>query len=428
MRPTVGAGATAALAAAHFGGAPAAAAAELISYEDRNFLLTDAAGGRRILKVHNSGAAPARLAAHSALMRHIAAAGVRCNVPLPALCGRDAVMVDLEGGQHALRLLSYLPGAHYADAPPSPALHASFGAFLARLSAACATFDEPQALAALRIPHDWAMHVAAATIRRHAPLVAAFSAQQRAVVLEAADGCDAAVAEAEAAGGLAVQPVHGDANELNVLVDEGGAPEARARAHAAAARGGPPCGASLIPAVAAAAVHPPGAAACRDCVPPRRGGPAARCAPPPIGAEWAAAPPSRPPPPQQVVGVIDFGDCCVTWAATEVAVALAYLLLLSPPPPPGAGLGGVDLAPAGRVLRAFLAARPLAAADLAVVPALLRCRLALSVTMGAHSAALMPSNAAYVLTTQAAGWALLGALRGVDDGALLGALLAAGGG
>jgi hydroxylysine kinase len=55
---------------------------------------------------------------------------------------------------------------------------------------------------------------------------------------------------------------------------------------------------------------------------------------------------------------------------------------------------------------------------MAALPALITGRIALSVAHGAAAALRQPSNAAYVLTTQRPGWALLASLAALPKGAL----------
>ena len=108
------------------------------------------------------------------------------------------------------------------------------------------------------------------------------------------------------------------------------------------------------------------------------------------------------------LGLIDWGDACEQWMATNVAAACAYIMLLdantsSPLPAAAALLAGYE-----REL-------PLLPAERRVLRTLVTGRLALSLALGLHSAVLAPDNSAYLLSTQRNGWRLLGQLAAMSD-------------
>lgn len=80
-----------------------------------------------MLKVHNSEFTDmaGRLEAHNAAMHHLRATGIGSNVPLAAISGAEIAYMEQEHeaagrllvARHALRLLTFVPGRMYLDAP-----------------------------------------------------------------------------------------------------------------------------------------------------------------------------------------------------------------------------------------------------------------------------------------------------------------------
>ena len=100
--------------------------------------------------------------------------------------------------------------------------------------------------------------------------------------------------------------------------------------------------------------------------------------------------------PRRVVGVIDFGDAHHGLTVSEVAIAAAYAIL-----------GKADwLAAASRVVAGYHGAFPLEEAELALLYPLIGARLAVSVTISAHSKSLRPGDP-YVTISEAPAWEAL---------------------
>jgi 4-aminobutyrate aminotransferase-like enzyme/Ser/Thr protein kinase RdoA (MazF antagonist) len=99
---------------------------------------------------------------------------------------------------------------------------------------------------------------------------------------------------------------------------------------------------------------------------------------------------------RHVIGVVDFGDLVDSWVVADLAVACAYAMLGKPDP----------LAAAAAIVRGFHAELPLEPVEVDVLFALIRMRLALSVTMAARQVVQAPDNA-YLLVSQQDTWPLL---------------------
>lgn len=178
----------------------------LVSERDLNHRLdTDSAS--YTLKLANLAEPPGMTEFQTAALLHVAAADPGLPTPrvLPARDGRTIIRIP-EG---ALRLLSWCPGASVASVPLSPALAASIGATLARLTQALAGFD-----------HPGADHVLLWDIRqfpRLAPLVPALPADLQAGAKAFADRFRDSIAPSLAP--LPTQVVHADFNPHNLLTD-----------------------------------------------------------------------------------------------------------------------------------------------------------------------------------------------------------------
>lgn len=117
---------------------------------------------------------------------------------------------------------------------------------------------------------------------------------------------------------------------------------------------------------------------------------------------------------QRATGLFDFGDMIRTPRVCEPAVAMAYAMMgPGDPLARGAALAG-----------AYHKACPLAAEDLALLAALVRMRLAVSVTNAALERSERPDNA-YLAISEAPAWRLLDYLDLVGEGALDSAIRAA---
>lgn len=105
--------------------------------------------------------------------------------------------------------------------------------------------------------------------------------------------------------------------------------------------------------------------------------------------------------PDSVVGIIDFGDMVRAPMVNDLAVGLSYHLATED-----------WAARAGAYLEGFLSARPLLEPELAVLPVLVRARLAMSIIVAEWRSARFPENRAYIMRNHAAAWA---GLRNIAD-------------
>ena len=105
--------------------------------------------------------------------------------------------------------------------------------------------------------------------------------------------------------------------------------------------------------------------------------------------------------PERVTGIIDFGDMVRAPLVNDLAVGLSY------------HLPAEDWAErAGAFLDGYRSARALLPEEAALLPALVRARLAMSVIVAEWRSARFPENRAYIMRNHAAAWA---GLRNVSD-------------
>ena len=338
---------------------------ELVDAGDANEVFADAPSGggssdgryHFVLKIHNGVESldPAFIECQNLAMEAVrSGAGVWCPRALPAVGGATIARARsalASGSQrdHAVRCLPFRPGGLLADVPLSPALLRKLGAVTARVSASLAGFAHP---AAHRTAFIWDLANAPSVraLLEHSP------AERHAALTAVLDEFDAVVAPR--AEKLRSGTVHGDLNDQNVLVDA-------------------------------------------------------------LGEEG--------------LGIIDFGDMAHSWLVNEIAIATAYVLIAlhygASEPAPGeraAGADGTGAADgAGGALSeleaavamtssyaAEMAARgmPLSAAEWAVLPTLIACRITVSLVIGAFSSAQDPTNE-YLKLTLLPGWTALQRLR-----------------
>ncbi len=116
---------------------------------------------------------------------------------------------------------------------------------------------------------------------------------------------------------------------------------------------------------------------------------------------------------ERVVGLIDFGDMVHTWLVCELAIVVAYALITLEYEGCELSAVGTPLSPlqaARAVCGGFTSVLPLTAAEWRVLPTLVGSRLAMSLTLGAFSAARDPTNE-YLKLTLRPGLAALVRLR-----------------
>ncbi len=187
-----------------------AAAVELGSNQDRNYLLTHPDGSRSVLRIDNPVfAQEARDAQHAALDAYR-----RAGVRVPAvLAGLDGALTQTWGG-YAVRRSEFVDGVPLVDAGYlAPVVLEEFGA----LAAASVRALESLAHPGLDRPHMWDMRVAYDETVRLAPAITDPVLRERVIqAAQAAHEALAAVADA-----LPVQAIHGDLTDDNVMGTRG---------------------------------------------------------------------------------------------------------------------------------------------------------------------------------------------------------------
>src|SRR5690606_18626425 len=85
------------------------------SNQDRNFLLTDAGGARRLLKFANPAFGPLELEAQGHAAVAVSAAGLRAPRVVPALDGTGISTVEVDGQRLQARLLEFIDGVPLSE-------------------------------------------------------------------------------------------------------------------------------------------------------------------------------------------------------------------------------------------------------------------------------------------------------------------------
>ncbi len=94
-------------------------ASPLPSERDQNFLLTNSAGQKFVLKIANALEEPAFLEAQNTALTHLAKRVAFCQRLVPALSGKETVSIEAaHGANHFVRLVHYLPGVPLAEVKP----------------------------------------------------------------------------------------------------------------------------------------------------------------------------------------------------------------------------------------------------------------------------------------------------------------------
>ena len=344
---------------------------ELNSYDDRNYYVKTTDGSREYtLKVHNGveSRRPTLLAAQSAMMRHLDAAGVPVPVPVKTDAGKrlDAVGAELRGvdaddvaflrlplpedcdephRDHAVRVLTWIPGeiaersARVVHTPGFSATSAASSATSPRR----VSFHHPGA----ERRHLWD-NANVLAVRDYAEAIEDPANRELAESVFR----DFETKVMPHASTLRRGVCQNDANDQNVVV---------------------------------------------------------RVAEPSVAARYFSPGRRTVDPTAVPVGLLDFGDIVYTWRVNEIAISMAYFALGKDDP----------VGDAGEVLAGFEATFPLTDVERRLVPALVAARLVCSCACGAYSAAMDPDNAAYLLLTQRPGWAALRAFRDAGDDACL---------
>lgn len=109
----------------------------------------------------------------------------------------------------------------------------------------------------------------------------------------------------------------------------------------------------------------------------------------------------------RIAAIIDFGDTSYSSYVFELAIAMAYMILQ-----------GEDVSIGGLVLAGYSMVRTVPEHEIRVLKLCVAARLCQSLVLGAYSHSQDPAND-YVLTTQAAGWAVLTQLWAEPDDQLI---------
>ena len=194
----------AAIAGEHFGLRVRAQA--LPSERDQNFLLTNQAGEKFVLKIANALESRTFLEAQNSILKHLERQVSICQKLLPATSGAEIVSVKAaNGGSHFVRLVHYLPGVPLAEIKPhSTGLLHDLGRKLGQLAQALAGFDHP----AVHRDFHWDLANGNRTVNEFAGFID--DASLRDLFLKC---------RYEPAAGLRRSVIHGDANDYNLLVD-----------------------------------------------------------------------------------------------------------------------------------------------------------------------------------------------------------------
>ena len=194
----------AAIASEHFG--LRAHAQALPSERDQNFLLTNQAGEKFVLKIANALESRTFLEAQNSILKHLERRVLICQKLLPATSGEEIASVNAtNGATHFVRLVHYLPGVPLGEVKPhSSGLLHDLGRKLGQLAQALADFDHP----AVHRDFHWDLANGNRTVNEFAGLIK--NGSLRDLVLKC---------RYEAPAGLRRSVIHGDANDYNLLVD-----------------------------------------------------------------------------------------------------------------------------------------------------------------------------------------------------------------
>ena len=173
----------------------------LPSERDQNFLVTDGAGEKFVLKIANALESRAFLEAQNAVLQHVAKRVSFCQSPMASVSGDDIVSIE----RYFIRLVGYLPGVPLAQIQPQSAgLLRDLGRKLGQLSQVLSDFDHP----AVHRDFHWDLANGNRIIDETASLVEDEKLREQVLRCRIRIGAN-----------LRRSVIHGDANDYNVLVD-----------------------------------------------------------------------------------------------------------------------------------------------------------------------------------------------------------------
>jgi 4-aminobutyrate aminotransferase-like enzyme len=188
-----------------------AAASPLPSERDQNFLMLTPSGERFVLKIANATDDRALLEAQNAAIEHVASRTPLCQRIVAALDGQRLA----DTGRHAVRLLTWLPGAPLASvAQPSVGLFEDVGRAAGVLDRALDGFEHP----AVRRMFYWDLAGGIALVHELAPAIS--DPAVRSVVLALIESIQRRDGGRLPMLRRAVR--HNDLNDYNVLVGDRG--------------------------------------------------------------------------------------------------------------------------------------------------------------------------------------------------------------
>jgi len=185
----------------------------LPSERDQNYLISDAHGGKFVLKIANLHDAHELLDLQNKAMRHVGNRVADCQVQRIVNSLRGSDITDIRDGQsgtlHRVRLLTWIEGDVLAKSHlRSPALFESIGAALARIDAALCDFSHP----AMRRVLQWDLRHAGMA-RESAGLLSRDRRSRIERLFSQWESIDWTR--------LRHSVIHGDANDYNVIVAGG---------------------------------------------------------------------------------------------------------------------------------------------------------------------------------------------------------------
>ena len=179
-----------------------ATARPLPSERDQNFLLTDSAGEKFVLKIANALESREFLEAQNAVLNHVGKRVDFCQSLVPSVSGDEIVTVK---ETHSVRVVRYLPGVPLAEIRPHTSeLLRDLGRKLGVLAQALKDFDHP----AVHRDFHWDLANGNRIIDEYASLIE--DTKLRDLVLQC---------RVDFNPRLRRSVIHGDANDYNVLVD-----------------------------------------------------------------------------------------------------------------------------------------------------------------------------------------------------------------
>ena len=175
------------------------------SERDQNFLITNSAGEKFVLKIANALEEPAFIEAQNAVLKHVAKRISFCQRLVPASSGEELIAVPGSGdARHLVRMVHYIDGVPLAQVDQPHALLRDLGRKLGQLDRALADFNHP----AVHRDFHWDLANGNRILDEYGKLVGDSD-------LSELIGKHRVTFDTE----LRRSVIHGDANDYNVLVD-----------------------------------------------------------------------------------------------------------------------------------------------------------------------------------------------------------------